>query len=155
MTSYAMEYSTCAHHLQCTINSSRSSIGNGVSCLHDWLLLANAINYSQLSQLIALRNLTNPTWRYEQDSNLWGNNQLDFEFISITSKLNTQQYKVRIKGKVEQSRERSSALPYNSVSQLMKREHSGRPRLRLATFSIILDTDLLPPDNKGSEREQV
>ena len=30
--------------------------------------------------------------------------------------LNTQHYKVRIKGKVEQSRERSSALPYTSVS---------------------------------------
>ena len=29
-----------------------------------------------------------------------------------TSLLNTQQYKVRIKCKVEQSRERSSALPY-------------------------------------------
>ena len=29
--------------------------------------------------------------------------------------LYTQQYKVRIKGKVEQSRERSSALPYISV----------------------------------------
>ena len=29
--------------------------------------------------------------------------------------LNTQHYKVRIKGKVEQSRERSSTLPYNSV----------------------------------------
>ncbi len=29
--------------------------------------------------------------------------------------LNTQHYKVRIKGKVEQSRERSSALPYTSV----------------------------------------
>ena len=29
-----------------------------------------------------------------------------------TSLLNTQQYKVRIKGKVEQSREMSSALPY-------------------------------------------
>ena len=28
------------------------------------------------------------------------------------SLLNTQQYKVRIKGKVEQSREKSSALPY-------------------------------------------
>ena len=27
----------------------------------------------------------------------------------------TQHYKVRIKGKVEQSRERSSALPYTSV----------------------------------------
>ena len=32
-----------------------------------------------------------------------------------TSLLNTQQYKVRIKGKTEQSRERSSALPYNAV----------------------------------------
>ena len=32
-----------------------------------------------------------------------------------TSLLNTQQYKVSIKGKVEQSRERSSALPYTSV----------------------------------------
>ena len=29
-----------------------------------------------------------------------------------TSLLNTQQYKVRIKGKVEQSRERSNLLPY-------------------------------------------
>ena len=32
-----------------------------------------------------------------------------------TSLLSTQQYKVRIKGKVEQSREGSSALPYTSV----------------------------------------
>ena len=31
------------------------------------------------------------------------------------SLFNTQQYKVRIKGKVKQSRERSSALPYTSV----------------------------------------
>ena len=31
------------------------------------------------------------------------------------SLLTTQQYKVRIKGKMEQSRERSSALPYTSV----------------------------------------
>ena len=31
------------------------------------------------------------------------------------SLLNTQQYKVRIKGKMEQSRERSSAHPYTSV----------------------------------------
>ena len=29
--------------------------------------------------------------------------------------LNTQHYKVRIKGKVDQSRERSSSLPYTSV----------------------------------------
>ena len=32
-----------------------------------------------------------------------------------TTLLNTQHYKVRIKGKVEQSRERSSTLPYTSV----------------------------------------
>ena len=32
-----------------------------------------------------------------------------------TSLLNTQQYKVRIKGKVDQSRKRISALPYTSV----------------------------------------
>ena len=32
-----------------------------------------------------------------------------------TPLLNTQQYKVRIKGKVEQSRERSCDLPYTSV----------------------------------------
>ena len=32
-----------------------------------------------------------------------------------TSLVNTQQYKVRVKGKVEQSRKRSSALPYTSV----------------------------------------
>ena len=31
------------------------------------------------------------------------------------SLLNTQHYKVRIKGEVEQSKEKSSALPYNSV----------------------------------------
>ena len=29
--------------------------------------------------------------------------------------LNTQQYNARIKGKVEQSREKSSALPYTAV----------------------------------------
>ena len=37
------------------------------------------------------------------------------KMVLDTSLLNTQQYKVRIKGKVEQSWERSSALPYTSV----------------------------------------
>ena len=37
------------------------------------------------------------------------------KMVLDTSLLNTQQYKVRIKGKVGQSRERSSALPYISV----------------------------------------
>ena len=37
------------------------------------------------------------------------------KMVLDTSLLNTQQYKVRIKGKVERSWERSSALPYISV----------------------------------------
>ena len=54
------------------------------------------------------------------------------------SLLNTQNYKVRIKGKVEQSRERSSALLYTSVRQLLKREPSRHPRLRSATILFLL-----------------
>ena len=37
------------------------------------------------------------------------------KMVLDTYLLNIQQYKAHIKGKVEQSRERSSALPYNSV----------------------------------------
>ena len=37
------------------------------------------------------------------------------KMVLDTSLLNTQQYKVHIKGKVEQSRERSSTRPYISV----------------------------------------
>ena len=46
-----------------------------------------------------------------------------------TTLLNTQHYKVRFKGKVEQSWEWSSALPYTLVQQLSKKEPSGHPRL--------------------------
>ena len=43
----------------CTMGCPKSQIvsflnRNGVSCLHDWSLFANTINYSRLSQLIAL-----------------------------------------------------------------------------------------------------
>ena len=41
--------------------------------------------------------------------------------------LNTQYYKVRIKDKVEQSKEWSSALSYTLVLCLLKREISGHP----------------------------
>ena len=37
------------------------------------------------------------------------------KMVLDTSLLNTQQYKVRIKDEVEQSKERSSALPYISI----------------------------------------
>ena len=50
---------------------------------------------------------------------LWFNPKLShtktLKMILDTSLLITQQYKVHIKGKVEQSKERSSALPYTSV----------------------------------------
>ena len=58
------------------------------------------------------------------------------------SLLNTQRYKVRIKGKVEQSRERSSTFPYTLVQQLSKREPSGHPRLTLSTL-LYLPLDCL------------
>ena len=38
-----------------------------------------------------------------------------YSVVVDTSLLYTQQYKVRIKGKVKQSSEKSSALPYTSV----------------------------------------
>ena len=47
------------------------------------------------------------------------------KMVHDASLLNTQHYKVRIKGKVEKSRERSSALSYSSVLQLSKREPSS------------------------------
>ena len=40
---------------------------------------------------------------------------VESKMVLDTSLLNTQHYKVRIMGKVEQSRERSSNLPYTSV----------------------------------------
>ena len=59
------------------------------------------------------------------------------KMVLDTSLLNTQHYKVRIKGKVEQSRGRSSALPYTSVKKLLKKEASGHPRLRLPTYLLV------------------
>ena len=43
-----------------------------------------------------------------------------------TTFLYTQLYKVRIKGKVEQCKEKSFALPFTTVEQLMKRESLGQ-----------------------------
>ena len=60
------------------------------------------------------------------------------KIVVDTSSLNTQYYKVRMKKcKVEQSRARSSTLPYSSVQSLLKKESSGRPRLRSPTLLYI------------------
>ena len=58
----------------------------------------------------------------------------DFKNGTDTSLLNTQQYKVRIKGKVERSREMSSALLYISMQQLLERVPLAHSRLRLLTL---------------------
>ena len=46
---------------------------------------------------------------------LWVQSQVSSYFKNYAPLLNTQQYKVRIKGKVEQSTEKSNAHPYTSV----------------------------------------
>ena len=62
------------------------------------------------------------TWDWTQVSraigagfNLRSSHTKDFKMELDTTLLNTQHYKVRFKGKVEQSREWSSALPYTLV----------------------------------------
>ena len=46
----------------------------------------------------------------------------------------TQHYQVGIKGKVDQTKERSSAIPYTLVLKLLKREPLGHPRLQSPTL---------------------
>ena len=57
--------------------------------------------------------------------------QKSLKMVLDTSLLNTRQYKVSIKGKVEQSRERSSVLPNTLV---LKRKPSGCPLLWSSTL---------------------
>ena len=49
-----------------------------------------------------------------------------------------QHYKIRIKGKAEQSMERSSALTDSSVLELMKKKPSGHPQQRSPTLLIYI-----------------
>ena len=65
-----------------------------------------------------------------------------FKIVLDTSLLNTQQYKVRIKGKVKQSRERSSTLPYTLVywkgSLLVALAYSRQLYLQLTCIHIYI-----------------
>ena len=60
--------------------------------------------------------------------------QKTLKMVLDTSLLSPQKYKVRIKGKMEQSKQRSSALLYTSVLLLLKREASDRPRQQSPTL---------------------
>ena len=50
--------------------------------------------------------------------------------------LNTQPYKVRVKDEVEQSRERSSALPYTSVVVAIQKGAFGSPSTKVTNFTM-------------------
>ena len=70
------------------------------------------------------------------------------------SLFNTQKYKVGIKGKVEQSTERRSALPYTMVKQLSKWEPSGHTRLRSPTLLIYTYKYCYGEKEKECEKER-
>ena len=53
------------------------------------------------------------------------------------SLLNTQHYKVQIKGKVEQSRERSSAPPYTLGVLAIEKGTFGSPSTMVANFTYM------------------
>ena len=59
------------------------------------------------------------------------------KMVLDTVLINTQHYKLRLKGKVDQSREWSSTLSCISVLYLLKREPSGHPRLKVANFTYM------------------
>ena len=59
-----------------------------------------------------------------------------FKMVHDTSMLNTQHYKVRIKGKVEQSWGRSSAFSYSSVLLLLKKGAFESPSTTVANFTF-------------------
>ena len=56
------------------------------------------------------------------------------EMVLDTFLLNNQQYNVRIKGKVEQSKERSCALPYSGVA--IEKGALWSPSTTVAKFSL-------------------
>ena len=60
------------------------------------------------------------------------------KMVLDTSLLNTQQYKVRIKGKVEQSRERSSTLPIHLGVVAIEKRAFGSPSTSVANFTYFL-----------------
>ena len=74
-----------------------------------------ALDYGRLyNQLICPMGSVRQ-WSRKPGFNHWSSHTKDFKNGTLTYLLNTRHYKVCIKGKVEQSRERSSALPYTFV----------------------------------------
>ena len=75
-------------------------------------------------------------WSGRPGFNLRSSHTKDLKMGLDVALLNTHHYKSRIKGKVDQSWEWSSAFPYTSMWLLLKRGPSGHPRLRSPTLLI-------------------
>ena len=61
-----------------------------------------------------------------------------FKMVLVTSLLNTQQYKVRIKSKVEQSKEGSSALPLHLSVVAIEKGAFWSPSTTVANFTYFI-----------------
>ena len=73
----------------------------------------------------------------------WGQSQVrvipkTLKMVLDTSLLNTQQYKERIKGKVEHSRERSSALPLHLGVVAIEKGAFWLPSTKVANFTYFI-----------------
>ena len=87
------------------------------------------IHWGRSAEILSMYSAVQPTGLREEVSNMLELHKMDlltklyprsshtkkFKMVLDTSWINTQHYEIRIKGKVEQYREKSSALPYTSV----------------------------------------
>ena len=95
---------------------------------------ARAEGLVNMDMPLKLSGLSVRQWLCRSGFNPRSNHTKDSKVVLDDTLLNIQYYKVRIKGKVEQSRKRSSAIPNTSVEYLLKRKSSSRPRLKLPTL---------------------
>ena len=75
----------------------------------------NSVLYKYTPDIDMMVTLLAPQWPGRPGFNPRSNHTKDTKRVLDTSLFNTQHYKVRINGKMEQSSERSSALPYTLV----------------------------------------
>ena len=75
----------------------------------------------------------------------------DSKMVLDATLLNTQYYKVRIKGKVEQSREWSSAFPLHLRVVAIEKGAFRSPSTTVANFTFLFK----PPDDRGRSKQKI
>ena len=76
-------------------------------------------------------------WSGRPGFNTRSSHTKDSKMVLDAALLSTRHYKVRIKDKLEESKEWSSDLPYTSVLLLLKREPLGQSRLRSPSLLLL------------------